>query len=221
MKRSLPRLNLILAIIALLWVAAVLAAPLERTLGVTLRWVFAHASLTQVSLLLFLIAGVMSIAFLIGWRKLYDWMEITGWSALGFWLAGFVLSMFAARLAWGVWIDFGEPRTQMTLRVLAVGVLFIVLTVWVDHRWFTAIAQLILSALILYLNRSTSVIRHPFNPIGQSEDPSIPLSYSLIFLLALIWAGLFILYLVYRRAASQVQSIQSTTPSNTEITSDL
>ena len=199
MKRSLPRLDLTIAILSVLWLLALLLVPPERTLGVIVRWVFAHASLTQVSLLFFLVAGLLAIAYLLGGDKFYVWMQTTGWVALGLWVVGFLLSTIPAKMSWGVWVDFNEPRTQMTLRVLAVGLVFIVLTKWVDHPRFTAIAQIVLSALILFLNRSIGVIRHPLNPIGQSDNPAMPLAYSLLFLLSLLISALIVIDLVQHR----------------------
>ena len=202
MKRSLPRPDIIAAVLAIAWLLAILLVPPEQSLGTLLRWVFAHASLTQVSLLLFLVAAIFAAIFLLGREKVYGWMEITGWVALGLWVAGFLLSTIPAKLSWGVWVDFNEPRTQMTLRVLAVGIIFLALTRWVDHPRFTAIAQIALSALVLFLNRSAGVIRHPLNPIGSAGSATIPLLYSLIFVLALASSAFFIAYWHSRRYPS-------------------
>ena len=100
-------------------------------------------------------------------------MEIAGWVALVLWVLGFVLSTIPAKLSWGVWIDFSEPRTQMTLQVLAACIIFLLLTRWVDHPTFTAVAQLVLSWARLSLNRSAGVVRHPLNPIGTSGSDII------------------------------------------------
>ncbi|RME86210.1 MAG: hypothetical protein D6775_00775 [Caldilineae bacterium] len=192
-KQIYPRVLFILFAVA--WLLAAAMAPTERTLGTLVRWVYAHASLTQVSLLFFASALVLSVLYWLGREGLFLWLETMGWVALGLWLAGFVLSMVPAKLSWGVWVDFQEPRTQMTLRVLAVGLLFVVLTRWVDSRRFTAAAQIVLSALVLFLSRNTAVIRHPVNPIGSADSRAIPLAYSLIFLLALA-AALALVYLI-------------------------
>ncbi len=199
MKRSLPRPDIIAAVLAIAWLLAILLVPPEQSLGTLLRWVFAHASLTQVSLLLFLVAAILAAVFLLGREKVYGWMEIAGWMALGLWVTGLLLSTIPAKLSWGVWIDFNEPRTQMTLRVLAVGIAFLVLTRWVDHPRFTAIAQIVFSSLAIFLNRSAGVIRHPLNPIGTSGSDAIPLLYSLIFVLALASSAFFIAYWHSRR----------------------
>lgn len=188
------------ALLLVAWCAALVVAPAERVLGSTVRWVYAHASLTQVSLLLFMLAMMIAIIYLLGRNSAYAWLEASSWVALGTWLFGFLLSTIPARLSWGVWIDFSEPRTQMTLRVLAVGVIFLLLVGWVDSRRFAAIAQIVLSAAILYLNRSTSIIRHPLNPIASSTSPDIPMAYGLIFLLALLASATLIVLLAMRRA---------------------
>ncbi len=203
MQRLSIRFDLIALILAVLWLLAILLVPPEQTLGTLLRYVFAHASLTQVSLLLFLVAAILAIIFLIGRKTFYGWMEITGWVALVLWVLGFVLSTIPAKLSWGVWIDFSEPRTQMTLQVLAAGIIFLLLTRWVDHPAFTAVAQLVLSGLALFLNRNAGVVRHPLNPIGTSGSDIIPMLYSLIFLLALAGSICLIAYWHSRRYPSK------------------
>lgn len=150
---------------------------------------------------LFLVAALLAALYLSGRDKLYDWFEVSGWVALGLWLAGFLLSTFPAKFSWGVWIDFNEPRTQMTLRLLAVGLGFLLLSRWIDHRRFTAAAQIALSATVLFLNRSTAIVRHPLNPIGQADNPAIALSYGLIFLVALLISAYLIFYLTTTRLA--------------------
>ncbi len=199
MKRLSIRFDLIALILAVAWLLAILLVPPEQVLGTLLRWVFAHASLTQVSLLLFLVAAILAGIYLMGRKQMYGWMQVTGWVALILWVLGFLLSTVPAKLSWGVWIDFNEPRTQMTLQVLAIGIIFLLLTRWVDNPRFTAIAQLVLSGLAIFLNRNAGVIRHPLNPIGTSGTDNIPMLYSLIFLLALGWSAALIVYWVQRK----------------------
>ncbi|NOZ49085.1 MAG: hypothetical protein GXP37_03430 [Chloroflexi bacterium] len=179
-------LSLSTLVLSLAWIIAAAIAPVERTLGTTVRWVYVHASLTQLSLLFFLGAAILAILVLLGKETLEPWMRVTGWMALGLWAAGFLLSTIPAKLSWGVWVDFHEPRTQMTLRVLAAGILFLLVTLWVNASRFTAIFQIVLSAVLLTLIRQTAVVRHPVNPIAQADTAAIPLAYSIIFLLALL-----------------------------------
>jgi hypothetical protein len=175
----------------LLWLLLVMITPPERTLGTIIRWVFAHGSLTQASVYVFLVAALLAAGYLMGNKHLYDWVRITAGIAFGLWVLGFVVSMIPAKMAWGVWVDFHEPRTQMTLRVIAVGVVFGVLTWWINQPKFTAIALIIFSFILLFLVRSTSLIRHPMNPIGSSPDAVLPLIYSGIMFSAVL-ASLFL-----------------------------
>ena len=179
-------LNWAVLICGLAWAVAASLAPTERTLGTTVRWVYAHASLTQVSLFFFLMAALLAVLYLVGWSRLARWVQVSGWVAVALWIGGFVLSMIPAKLSWGVWVDFGEPRTQMTLRFIVISVLFLLVTLWVAHPRFTAVFQILISALLLYFMRNTNVVRHPVNPIGQADSPTIPLVYSAIFLFALL-----------------------------------
>lgn len=200
---KLPRPAVLLTILAVAWGLALLAAPRERTLGSVVRWVFAHASLTQVALVFFVLAAVLAVLYLAGRTTIFPWVEATGWVALGLWLVGFLLSMIPAQMEWGVLVDFAEPRTQLTLRLLAMGLVFLLLTRWVASRLFTAVAQILLSLVVLVLNRSTALVRHPFNPIGLAQDIAIPLSYGLIFLTALLFSAALAYYVGAWRSRTQ------------------
>lgn len=179
----------LLPFLALAWVAALLTAPAERTLGGAVRWVYAHAAVTQAALLLFLLTAVAAGLFLAGYRRLYPWVGVMGGAALALWLLGFLLSLPPAWLTWGVWVDWAEPRTQLTLRVLGVGLALMGLTYWVRSPRLTAVAQLLFGLTVLFLNRQTALVRHPLNPIGQAAGTGIPLSYGLIVLLTVLLAG--------------------------------
>lgn len=193
------RLIILFSASLLAWLLVLVTAPSERTLGTLVRWVYAHASLTQVALLFLLVAAVLAVVFLTGKQAWYGWFRATGQAALGLWLFGFLLSMVPARLSWGVWVDWNEPRTQLTLLVLALGAIILLLGRWVDSRRFDALAQILSSALTLVLNRNTGVIRHPFDPIGGADSSAIPLTYGLIFLIALFAGSLLILLLASAR----------------------
>ncbi len=199
---KLPRPAVLLTVLLVAWGLALLAAPREKTLGSVVRWVFAHASITQVSLVLFLVAAILAVLYLLGRTALFPWMEAVGWVAITLWLAGFLLSMIPARLEWGVLVDFAEPRTQMTLRVLGVAIVFVLLTRWVGSRLFTAVAQILLSVVVVVTNRSTALVRHPLNPIGQAQDIAIPLSYGLVFLTALLFGAALVYYVGAWRSRS-------------------
>ena len=189
-----------------LWLALILLTPPERSLGTIIRWVFAHGSLTQASVYIFLVAALLAAGYLLGNENLDVWMQVVAGVAFGLWVLGFVISMIPAKIAWGVLVDFNEPRTQMTLRVIAVGLVFGVLVWWIHQPKFTAIALIAFAFILLFLVRSTSLIRHPANPIGESPDRMLPLIYTGITLSAVL-AGLSLsAYLVSRRRGGDVTS---------------
>jgi hypothetical protein len=172
-----------------LWALAILLTPPERTLGAVIRWVFVHASLTQAAVYLFLMAALLAAGYLLGNAPAARWMGPVAGIAFAWWLLGFVISIIPARMAWGVWVDFNEPRTQMTLRVIATAVIFLILIWWIANPRFTAVALILFAFILLFLVRSTSLIRHPANPIGSSPDAILPLLYTSATLFAVL-AGL-------------------------------
>lgn len=206
------RVPLIFASLVVAWALAIFLAPPERSLGVIIRWVFVHASLTQVSLLLFAVTAVLALLYLLGIGRLRVWTETTGRVAVGLWVLGFLLSAIPARLSWGVWFDLGEPRTQMMLRIVAVSIAMLLLAAWVASPRFTAVAQIALSLAVLYLNRSTGIIRHPNNPIGLSPSPQIPLAYGLVFFFALAASVFLIYWLASRRIAAEPERLPQPLP---------
>jgi hypothetical protein len=195
--RKIPYLLLTL-LFAALWLALLLLTPPERTLGVIIRWVFAHGSLTQASVYLFLMAALTAAGYLLGNKNLAAWVHVMAVVAFGLWVLGFVISMIPAKIAWGVLVDFNEPRTQMTLRVTAVGLIFLVLVWWINQTKFTAISLIAFAFILLFLVRSTSLIRHPANPIGASPDRLLPLIYAGVTLSAVLAALSFAAWLTHR-----------------------
>ncbi len=195
---------------SLLWLLLILLTPPERTLGTLLRWVFAHGSLTQAAVYVCLIAAFLAAGYLLGREHLYAWMIAAGSIAFGLWALGFIISMVPAKMAWGVWVDVHEPRTQMTLRVLAVGAVFLVILWWMHHPKFTAIAIILFAFILLFLVRSTSLIRHPANPVGESPDPIIPIIYTGI-LLSAVLASLSLAGFLAEKFAPKISIFQKNT----------
>ncbi len=183
--RQIPYRLLTFIFIAL-WLTLLFLTPPERTLGTLIRWIFAHGSLTQAAVYVFLVAALLSAGYLLGNDNLYAWMTTVAVIAFVLWALGFIISMIPARIAWGVFVDLNEPRTQMTLRVLAVGAVFLVVAWWVHQPKFTAIAIILFAFVLLFLVRSTAIIRHPANPVGESPSPIIPLVYSGVLLSAVL-----------------------------------
>ncbi len=187
-----------------LWLLLLFLTPPERTLGAIIRWVFAHGSLTQSAVYVFLIAALLAVGYLLGYKKLDVWSGMMAIVAFALWILGFLISMIPAKMSWGVLVDFSEPRTQMTLRVIAVGVVFLVVVWWINQPKFTAIALIVFAFILLFLVRSTSLIRHPANPISDSPDRILPLIYLGIVLSAVLASLSLTGWLVKRRSQTRM-----------------
>jgi len=181
-----PPYRLLTLIFFILWLALLFLTPPERTLGALLRWIFAHGSLTQAAVYVFFVAALLAAGYLLGNAQLYRWMTTVAVVAFLLWALGFIISMVPARIAWGVFVDFNEPRTQMTLRMLAVGAVFLAAAWWVNQPKFTAVAIIIFAFALIFLVRSTGLIRHPANPVGESPSSILPLIYSGILISAVL-----------------------------------
>jgi hypothetical protein len=157
--------------------------PSEKTLGQVIKIVYLHGALSRAGMVGFVAAGATGLAYLIGRRPaLARWMRGLLWSAWGFWVAHFVVSMPATRLTWGPWIAWGEPRVTVTLQLIGVGLIVIVVTRLLDDDRFTALAVLLLGVAVALMAGRTGVIRHPLDPIGGSPS----LAFRLIYLLLLL-----------------------------------
>ena len=195
--------GLLTLIFAAAWLLLLFLTPPEKTLGTLIRWVFAHGSLTQAAVYVFLVAALVAAGYLLGNDRLYRWMTTIAVIAFSLWALGFVISIVPTRIAWGVFVDLNEPRTQMTLRVLAAGAVFLAVAWWVHQPKFTAMAIIIFAFILLFLVRSTGIIRHPANPVGESPSPILPLVYSGILLSAILGSVSLAGWLATRKSTDQ------------------
>jgi hypothetical protein len=172
-NQLIDRKNIPISLAGLAVVAAVLLLllPPERTLGNTIKAVYIHGALVQTGLLAFGAAGLLGLAYL-AWpgESLHQWCLAVQKTAVAVWVAYALSSMLATYLAWGVAIAWNEPRVQASAKVLGVCVAFLMLVLWVGHRQFTAVVNVVMAALAWWLTKSAVNLRHPFNPIGSSDS---------------------------------------------------
>jgi len=182
-----------MAALALLATMLLLLMPAEETLGQIIKAVYIHAALVQTGLLLFLAAGLGGVAFLILksrlWRDLVSAAQTAG---IIIWSLYAVSSMIATRLAWGVWIAWEEPRVISSAVIWAAALLFFLIVIWIRNAYFTAVANIVLALFSWVTTKSAGLVRHPFDPIGDSGS----LSYKIYFILIFILTALFALQLV-------------------------
>ena len=157
--------------LALLLAVLLILLPPERTLGSIIKAVYLHGALVQAGLVVFTAGGLLGLACLI-WKKeaLYRWCLAVQKTGVIVWVVYALSSMLATYLAWGVAIAWGEPRVQASAKILGAGIGFLILTLWVDNRWFAVLANVAMAVLAWVLTQGAMAVRHPLDPIGSSES---------------------------------------------------
>ncbi len=145
--------------------------PSEKTLDRIIRIIFLHGALVQVGLLMFSAAGVLGLIYLLNKEEsLYQWGLAAQKTAVIVWIMYTFSSVVVTYLAWGVAIAWNEPRVQVSANILGGCVVFLVLTLLMKHRQFTAVVNVVLAVLVWFLIKRANIVRHPFNPIGSSDS---------------------------------------------------
>ena len=191
MERELNRHALPLSLLGLALLMALLLAlvPPEQTLGPVIRPVFLHGALVEVSLLVFAAGGVLGLAYLV-WRnaRVHVWALAVQKTGVVLWIAYALSSMVATKLAWGEWIAWNEPRVRASALVLGFVIICLLLVLWVDHRLFTALANVSVAGLSWFLVKGAGLLRHPFDPIGASTSAAYRLSFVALLVITLLLA---------------------------------
>ena len=136
------------------------------------------------------IAGLLGLATLVANRPaLTTWGDAVGKAALAIWIVYALSSMISTYMAWGVLIAWNEPRVVASVQVLAAALFIAMVNHFVDHPRFTATTNLILGGLTWWLTQRAAVIRHPLNPIGESDSTAIKGFYVALLLACLLLAA--------------------------------
>ncbi len=175
------RLFVYLALVILL-AALLVFSPSEATLGSVVKIVYLHGALERVSMYAYLAAGLLGLAQLALRRSgLAHWTQAVAETAIGFWLAEFVVSLPAQVLAWGG-ITLSEPRVNSAIWILGLTVLLYIVARWMGQRAWMSIAVASNALIVLLILRGTVNILHPFNPIVASDSSDIKVFYAAIVL---------------------------------------
>jgi hypothetical protein len=186
----------LVAIIALLvWIS-----PVEQTLGDVVKLIYLHGALARTGLVTFGSAGLLGlVALAVPRPALVAWCDAAGKAALAVWIVYSLSSMISTYMAWGVLIAWNEPRVVTSIQVLAAALLIAVVNHFVDHPRFTATTNLVLGGLAWWLTQRAAVIRHPLNPIGESDSAAIK-GFYVALLLACFLLAAFVTYGFRQRA---------------------
>jgi hypothetical protein len=180
---SLERNRLFVYALLMMFLAVLLIlSPAEATLGNVVKIVYLHGSLERISTYAYLAAGLLGVGQLAIRREtLAYWTQAVAETAIGLWLAQFVVSLPAQILAWGS-IALSEPRVNSALWILGLTVLLYGVARWMGQHAWMSIAAAANAIIVLLILRGTVDIVHPFNPIVASDSMDIKLFYAAIVL---------------------------------------
>jgi hypothetical protein len=102
--------------------------------------------------------------------------------------------MVTTRLAWGEWIAWDEPRVRASIHVLWFSVACLLLVYWMKHPAFTAFANIVIAGAVWFLIKGAGLMRHPFDPIGDSNSLLYQGLYWLLVLTVLGMAAVLVLW---------------------------
>ena len=181
----------LLALILILQTLILIFSPEEKTIGIGIKPVYLHVSLTWTGMVLLLINGFLGLAILITGRE-----DIAGWQrsfllgALWFYGTGFLISLYASWINWGG-IPLEEPRIRGTLNVWVAA-----LGVWVLRELILlpriqGVVGWIPVIFMLLGGTSSRMVLHPDNPVATSPL-SIKATFLSMFGLAILLALWFI-----------------------------
>jgi hypothetical protein len=190
------RSPLAVAVLAGLSIVLLLLIPAEQTLGNIIKVIFLHGALVEVGLLVFAAAGLVGLAYLV-WRTeaLDRWTLALQKTGVILWIVYALSSMVSTKLAWGQWIAWDEPRVRASALVLGFSILCLLFVLWVDNRYFTALANIAVAGVSWYLVKGANILRHPFDPIGMSSSDRYRIFFVLLILLILLLAVQLTLWL--------------------------
>lgn len=198
--------------IVILWLI-----PAEQTLGSIIKVIFLHGALVEVGLLIFAAAGLVGLAWLV-WRTapLERWMLALQKTGVLVWIVYALSSMVSTKLAWGQWIAWDEPRVRASALVLGFSLLCLLFVIWVDHPIFSALVNVAVAGLSLYLVKGANILRHPFDPIGTSGSDRYRFFFALLIVVVSLLAVQLTLWLRKEDAlpAHRESTFPSSDPSN-------
>ncbi len=149
----------------------IVSLPPEATLGGVIRIVLLHGALARAGLVVFAAAGLLGLVLLITpGDRLASWTHASQQTALVVWFLAALTSVVATYASWGVFIAWGEPRTQATAVILGLCLLMLVVTPWVGQHRFTGLTNAVLAIFAWLMVTRASSIQHPEQPIGSSPS---------------------------------------------------
>ena len=174
---------ILIAQLIVLWIS-----PEERTLGVGIKPVYLHVSLTWTGMLLLAVSGFLGFGVAISTdEKMASWLKSIYTVGFGIFGAGFLVSLYASVVNWGG-VPFREPRVITALNIFVVAAVVWVLTRWIPRKRLNGLLSIVPVVFMVMTVKSSTTVLHPDNPV-QSSPNGIKYAFYGMFMLALLLAG--------------------------------
>jgi hypothetical protein len=196
---------LLLGLIIVTQLMVLIIAPEEKTLGLGIKPVYLHVSLTWAGMLLLAVSMILGLIVLLG-GKLNSalWLDRvlnSGFALYGF---GFVVSMYASMINWGG-VPFNEPAVRQAMSFLVLAVVLWLFSKWIGGVRFRGGIGLLAAGMLLMATESSQSILHPESPVNSSPL-SIKSTFYIMFGLAIflsIWS------LDFQRSRSKIKVLHT------------
>jgi len=179
---------LLLVIILTAQLVVLWISPEERTLGVGIKPVYLHVSLTWTGMFLLAVSGFLGFGVAISKdEKMASWLKIIYTVGFGIFGAGFLVSLYASVVNWGG-VPFREPRVITALNILVVAAVAWILTRWIPRKRLNGLLSMVPVVFMIMTVKSSTIVLHPDNPVQNSPN-GIKYAFYGMFMLALLLAG--------------------------------
>jgi hypothetical protein len=186
---------LVPALLLVLFITILLMAPLEKTLGETIRLVYAHAAFTRAGMLGIYASGLLGLLVATtANERLQSWSQTVAWVSFALFVIGGIFSIFAQRASWGG-VALAEPRMRTSLTVTAVIVIVLLLNSWIPWIRLRGLLYTALALYIAWAIPNTPLILHPQNAVGTSPSLWIRLTFPALTTLALLMGLWFVTFI--------------------------
>ncbi len=196
----------ILALLLAAMVVVVALAPAEQSLGSGIKVVYVHVALIWTGMALMLVNGLVGLAEVALARPfLARWRQVIGGVALGVFIVGVVVSLWAEQVNWGG-VLWREPRNLAVFNVTAVAIIVQVLASWLPKWRWRGLFATGLAAYLLWEIPRTPLVMHPSDPVRTSNSMGIQATFYSLFVLCLGTAVWLIWYILARQNENSLAS---------------
>ncbi|MFQ5770137.1 MAG: hypothetical protein ACE5HX_06355, partial [bacterium] len=119
----------------------------------------------------------------------------------GWFAAGFVMSLFAAKINWGA-VYWNEPRMISSLQFLTAAFLVQIITLIVPWPRLQGALSAFLAFFLMWSMLGTPLVLHPGSPIRESSSLPIQLTFLGMFILNFLAVAWFVWYFQKKKSVS-------------------